>query len=621
MILEKINEINDIKHIPSSEYDDLAKEIRAFIVESVSRTGGHLASNLGSVELTMALHLAFNLPKDKIIWDVGHQSYTHKILTGRKDQFDTMRQYGGISGFPKRAESPCDVFDTGHSSTSISAGLGMVYARDLAGDNYSVVSVIGDGSMTGGMVYEAINNAGRLKKNFIIVLNDNEMSISENVGGISQHLNSIRIDSGYNQLKKGVSKALSSIPIAGSGLNNTVKRSKDGIRQVLIQDHLIFENMGILCIGPVNGHNVKDMVRIFKEAKRYEGAVIVHVMTTKGNGYKPAENNPAAYHGVDPFDIVTGKPIRTKTVRSYTDTFSNVICSLADTNPKVVAITAAMKDGTGLKKFAKLYPSRFFDVGIAEEHAVTFAAGLAAGGMKPVVAVYSSFMQRAYDQIVHDVALQKLPVVLAVDRAGIVGADGATHQGIFDIAYLSGIPNMTVMAPKNRYEMKKMMEFAVNEYDGPIAIRYPRGDAFGGMKEIQEPIELGKSELISEGDPDSKIAILALGTMVKTAVDATADLSVKPRIINMRFAAPLDEACIREVAEKYENIICMEEGIISGGFCEHVENVLTELDYKGTIRHVAVPKRFIEHGCAELLKKKIGLDADSVRELILSLSK
>lgn len=618
MILDKINQPNDIKLIPPSEYDGLAQEIREFLVESISNTGGHLASNLGTVELTMALHLALELPSDKIIWDVGHQAYTHKILTGRKKDFEGLRQYGGISGFPKRHESEYDAFDTGHSSTSVSAGLGLVKARDIKGEKHTVVSVIGDGAMTGGMVYEAMNNAGRLNTNFIVILNDNNMSISENVGGFSRHLNNIRVASSYNHLKDGVSNTLSDIPLVGTGLKNTVSRTKSSMKQFVLNGNMMFENMGVTYIGPVDGHNVNQMVRIIKKAKKLHSAVLIHVLTTKGKGYQPAQKNPASYHGVEPFEIVTGKPKKEKTSKTYTDIFSNTICRIAEENPDIVAITAAMTSGTGLKRFAKKFPNRFFDVGIAEEHAVTFAAGLAAGGLKPVVAIYSSFLQRAYDQILHDVCIQKLPVVFAIDRAGIVGNDGETHQGVFDFSYLGTIPNLTVCAPKNQYELMDMLRFAA-DYDGPIAVRYPRGSAWRGLKELRTPIEAAKAEVVDNGDEDSRMILLAVGSMVRTAYEAAQKMDVRPAVVNMRFVQPLDRQLLDWAAQKYSVICCLEENVLSGGFCEKVENYLAESGYRGTVRHFAVPDEYVEHGNPELLLKKLGLDTDSVFQEIQSI--
>lgn len=615
MILDKINGPDDVKKLNETELRELAEEIRSFLIEKISHTGGHLASNLGVVELTIALYLAFDLPKDKIIWDVGHQSYTHKILSGRKDDFDGLRQYGGLSGFPKRKESPFDAFDTGHSSTSISAGLGMAQGRDVLGEEYSIVSVIGDGALTGGMAYEALNNAARLKKNFIIVLNDNKMSISENVGGISRYLSNLRADEGYNLLKKNVAGTLAKVPMIGNDLVDTLLRTKNSIKQFLIPG-MWFENMGITYLGPVDGHDVKGLAKIFSEAKKINHAVLIHVMTKKGKGYRPAERNPSSFHGVEPFDIETGKPLGQKLYPSYTDVFSREICKIAETNEKLVAVTAAMPDGTGLKRFSRLYPQRFFDVGIAEEHAVTFAAGLAAGGMKPIVAVYSSFLQRAYDQILHDVCIQNLPVVFAIDRAGLVGSDGETHQGIFDYTYLSGIPNMHICAPKNKWELSDMMKFAV-ALDAPIAVRYPRGTAYAGLAEHRAPIELGKAEWIAR---EGGIALFAVGSMVKTAEEVQKLLhekGYKASIINARFIKPIDEEAVLSACEDHEMIVTMEENVQSGGFGEKVLDCLNDHEKRIKCVMAAIPDAYVEHGNVELLKKEIGLDAESITEKIL----
>lgn len=611
MILELINGPEDIKKLTGKELDILRQEIRDFLIGKISRTGGHLASNLGVVELTMAIYLVFDLPKDKIIWDVGHQSYTHKILSGRKGEFDDLRQYGGMSGFPKRKESPCDAFDTGHSSTSISAGLGLAQARDVSGEDHFVVSVIGDGALTGGMAYEALNNAARIKKNFIIILNDNNMSISENVGGMSRYLNGIRTGDGYLDLKKYVTNVLSRIPVIGDELIDKISRTKNGIKQLLIPG-MLFENMGITYLGPVDGHDVKALSRALKEAKKLDHAVLVHVITKKGKGYEPAEKNPARFHGVEPFDVVTGESKKEKKYPSYTDVFSRTICQLAEKDPKITAVTAAMPDGTGLKRFSRLYPDRFFDVGIAEEHAVTSAAGMAAGGLKPVVAVYSSFLQRGFDQILHDVCIQNLPVVFAIDRAGLVGSDGETHQGIFDISYLSSIPNMTIMAPKNKWELSDMIKYAVN-FGTPVAVRYPRGEAYDGLKEYRAPISIGKCEWIYR---ESGIALFALGSMVKTAVavrDALKAEGYPCSIINARFAKPLDEDALRYITEHHKVIVTMEENVISGGFGEHVTEFYNNENCKDIrIVNIAIPDEYVEHGNVELLRKEVGLDADTI---------
>ncbi len=541
MALEKINRVNDIKKLEKKEWGSLAEEIRSFLIEKISVSGGHLASNLGVVELTMALHLAFDFPRDKVVWDVGHQAYTHKLLTGRKEGFDELRKYGGLSGFPKRKESDCDCFDTGHSSTSISAGIGLVKARDLQGGTETVISVIGDGALTGGMAYEALNNASQLKSNFIIVLNDNQMSIAENVGGMSRYLNGLRTAEAYTGFKEGLQNTLERIPVFGDGLVRQLKKTKNGLKQLVIPG-MLFEDMGITYLGPVDGHNMDQMIRAFNDARRIRHAVLVHVRTQKGRGYAPAERHPARFHGAEPFEIATGLPSHKRTKASYTDIFSTVMRKLGDRDEKVVAITAAMPDGTGLKRFRNMFPDRFFDVGIAEQHAVTFAAGLAAGGLKPVVAVYSSFLQRAYDQILHDVCIQNLHVVFAIDRAGLVGSDGETHQGIFDLSYLSSIPGMTVMAPKNKWELSDMLKFAV-QYQGPIALRYPRGEAYDGLAEFRAPVILGKSEILYE---EADIALLAVGSMVKTAEqvrEILKDAGYNCTLVNGRFVKPIDQNC------------------------------------------------------------------------------
>ena len=615
MILDRIQKENDIKNLTETELDELRYEIRQFLLESISVTGGHLASNLGVVELTMALHLCFDLPKDKIIWDVGHQSYTHKILTGRKEGFQSLRKYGGMSGFPKANESDSDSFNTGHSSTSISAGLGLAAAREITGEDYHVISVIGDGSLTGGMAYEALNNASQMQKNFIIVLNDNNMSISENVGGMSKYLANFRTADAYRDLKAGVMNTLQKVPGCGDKLIHSIHNAKSSIKQLLIPG-MLFEEMGIITLGPVDGNNLKALVETFQEAKRVNGPVLVHVLTKKGAGYLPAEKNPARFHGAEPFDLETGKPLKKKEKATYTDVISSVMSQLGAINNKLVAITAAMADGTGLAKFAAEFPERFYDVGIAEQHAVTFAAGLAKGGLKPVFAVYSSFLQRAYDQVLHDVCIQNLPVVFAIDRAGLVGSDGETHQGIFDVSYLSTIPNMTLLAPKNKYELADMMQFAV-QFATPIAVRYPRGTAYDGLKEHRAPIAFGKSEVIEEGN---EIALFALGSMVETAVSVAEKLKendVKATIINARFAVPFDKEMVISLAENHKLLVTMEENVTSGGFGEHVSSYVSEQDLDLKVQIIAIPDVYVEHGNVERLKEDIGIDADSVYKKVV----
>lgn len=615
MLLEKITRENDIKKIKKEDYPALAEEIRRFLIEKISVTGGHLGSNLGAVELTMALHLSLDLPNDKIVWDVGHQAYTHKLLTGRREGFETLRKYGGMSGFPKRKESDCDCFDTGHSSTSISAGLGLVKARDLREEKRTIVSVIGDGSLTGGMAYEALNNAAQLKTNFIIVLNDNNMSISENVGGVSKYLNNIRTATGYLDLKEGVYNALQSIP-KGDAIVKNIRRAKSSVKHLIIPG-MFFEDMGITYLGPVDGHNVEAMIRVMKEARRCKNAVLIHVITQKGRGFAPAERHPARFHGTEPFDIATGLPSNPRTVPNYTDVFSTVMTKLGARDESVVAITAAMPDGTGLKRFRNLYPDRFFDVGIAEQHAVTFAAGLAAGGMKPIVAVYSSFLQRAYDQILHDVCIQNLPVVFAIDRAGLVGSDGETHQGIFDLSYLSSIPNMHIMAPKNKWELSDMIKFAVG-FGAPIAVRYPRGSAYDGLKDFRAPIAFGRSEVLYE---EEDIALLAVGSMVKTAVTvrrALKDMGYSCSLVNARFVKPIDEEMVREMSQSHKLLVTMEENVESGGFGEKVRECLDELQTSCRLLSIAIPDEYVEHGNVSLLYQEVGIDADSVIKRIVT---
>lgn len=614
-MLERIQKANDIKNLKREELPQLAQEIREFLVDKVSRTGGHLASNLGVVELTMAMHLVFDLPDDKIIWDVGHQSYTHKILTGRKEGFETLRQYGGMSGFPKRKESDCDAFDTGHSSTSISAGVGLVKARDLRGESHSVISVIGDGSLTGGMAYEALNNASQLDTNFIIVLNDNYMSISENVGGMSKYLDKIRTADFYTGLKKGVTRTLEQIPVVGDSLIEQIRKTKSSIKQLVVPG-MFFEDMGITYLGPVPGHDVSMLCRAFKEAKKIEGPVLIHVLTTKGKGYEPAENEPSKFHGISPFQIETGE-VKTKSSKdSYTDIFGKVMCDEAMKRKDIVTITAAMKDGTGLSRFQRMFPERFFDVGIAEEHAVTFAAGLAAGGIKPVFAVYSSFLQRGYDQLIHDVGLQNLPVVFAVDRAGLVGSDGETHQGIFDLSYLSSIPNMTVLSPKHKWELADMLRFAI-QHEGPIAIRYPRGAAYDQYEEFRSPVVYGKSEMIYE---EKDIAVISMGHMFSEAVKVRESLKREGyscTLVNGRFVKPLDGACITKLAENHKLIAVMEENVLTGGYGMQVLSFAGEQSLDVKVLPLALPDDYVEHGSVDQLRKETGIDEETMVKKIM----
>lgn len=614
MILEKIKEANDVKQLSLSECEQLAQEIRDFLIRSLSETGGHLASNLGVVELTIALHRFLHFPEDKLVWDVGHQAYTHKILTGRKEQFATLRKTGGLSGFPKRKESDCDAFDTGHSSTSISAGLGLVQARDLKGENYQVVSVIGDGALTGGMAYEALNNAAELKKNFIIILNDNEMSITRNVGGMSSYLDHIRMAAPYTELKMGVTNALKKIPKVGDGMVDALHKTKSSIKQLVIPG-MLFENMGLTYLGPVDGHDMRQLGKVLQEAKRKQGPVLIHVLTEKGRGYEPAMRHPARFHGAAPYEVETGLP-KSNGNPSYTDIFSTVMRKFGDREPDVVAVSAAMVPGTGLKRFGNMFPERLFDVGIAEEHAVTFAAGLALGGLRPVVAIYSSFLQRAVDQILHDVCMQNLPVVFAVDRAGLVGSDGETHHGCFDLSYLSMMPNMTVMAPKNKWELSDMLKFAIRQ-KSPVAIRYPRGEAYTGLEDYRAPIEMGKAEILEKG---KEIAILAVGNMVRTAVQVTENLrncGYEPTLVNMRFVKPLDMDLLEILREDHSLIVTMEENVKSGGFGEQVMTYYGSRLHSPAVRIVAIEDKFVPHGSVEDLMYQQQMDSASVTERIL----
>ena len=610
MILEMIQKENDIKNLEEGQLKELAEEIRQFLIEKISRTGGHLASNLGVVELTMALHLTLDFPEDKLIWDVGHQSYTHKLLTGRRDGFDDLRKYGGMSGFPKRKESACDAFDTGHSSTSISAGLGYVAARELLGEKHSVVSVIGDGALTGGMAYEALNNASRLKSNFIIVLNDNNMSISENVGGMSKYLNGLRTAQAYTDLKKGVEDTLKRIPGRGDRIVSQLRQTKSGIKQLFVPG-MFFEDMDITYLGPVDGHDMRKLTKVLSEAKRVDHAVLVHVITKKGKGYAPAEENPARFHGLGPYDIETGEPTAADTTDTYTQVFSKVLVDIAKRDEKVAAITAAMADGTGLSAFARRFPQRFFDVGIAEEHAMTFAAGLAAGGMKPVFAVYSSFLQRAYDQTLHDVCLQDLPVVLAVDRAGLVGSDGETHQGVFDLSFLSTIPNMTVISPKNRWELADMLRFAF-DFGHPVAIRYPRGAAYEGMKKFRAPIEYGKGEVLYE---EEDIAVIFVGHMAELADcvrRGIKDTGYSCSLVNARFVKPLDTVLLEELAKDHRLFLTIEENVLTGGFGEQVMDYVSRAGLDVHVRNIGISDEYVEHGNVEVLRKEVGLDKEAI---------
>lgn len=614
-LLDSINQANDIQKIPEQDYARLAEEIRGFLIQNVSRTGGHLASNLGVVELTMALHLFMDFPQDKLVWDVGHQAYIHKLLTGRKNMFSSLRQIDGLSGFPKLEESECDAFDTGHSSTAISAALGLVKARDLGRNANKVVAVLGDGALTGGLAFEAINNAGRLKTNFIIVLNDNNMSISENVGGMANYLAKLRTSSKYTGFKENMENTLNLMPGVGKAIVDKLKRSKDAIKYFMLPS-MFFEDMGLTYIGPIDGHNIPQMLTAFEAAARAKKAVVVHVITKKGKGYRLAEKYPARFHSVDPFDAQTGQPIREDVTASYTKVFSDAMVKLASEEEKLVAITAAMPFGTGLHDFKKQFPDRFFDVGIAEQHAVTFAAGLAMGGYKPVVAIYSTFLQRAYDQIIHDVCINQLPVVFAIDRAGITGRDGKTHQGTFDLSFLSHIPNLTVMAPKNQFELEEMLHYAL-QLKGPVAIRYPKGDAYAGLQEFHAPMEHGKSEILREG---SEVAVLAIGSMVKTGVEVVEALENEGKnatLVNVRFISPIDTCLLEMLSKTHKLLVTLEENVKNGGYGQKVAQFLCEEKKQDThLITIAVPDQFIEHGSVSELHKRFGLDTESILKKI-----
>ena len=606
-LLDSVKGPEDIRKFNINQLNRLAVELRAFLLEKVSETGGHLASNLGIVELTIALLYCLDLPKDKIVWDVGHQAYVHKILTGRKDRFDSLRQLDGISGFPKPSESDCDSFTAGHSSTSISIALGFAYARDLLGGNEKIAAVIGDGSMTGGVAYEALNNAGRYNKNFIVILNDNQMSISDNVGALSRHLNEIRTDTKYLEAKDDVKKFLNSLP-AGAPMVDTIKRTKKRIKYMFVQG-VIFEELGFKYVGPVDGHNIEELISTINRVKNINGPVLVHVRTKKGKGYKYAENNPAEYHGVSPFDIKTGKPSGKSALPSYSSVFGKALEKLAEKDRKIIAVSAAMCSSTGLAGFSKRFPERFFDVGIAEQHAVSFSAAFAKSGFKPVFAVYSTFLQRAYDEIMQDVCLQGLHVVFGIDRAGIVGSDGETHQGIYDISYLGHMPNMTVMLPKNRTELEKMLEFALNGMSSPVAIRYPRGEASLRYADICPDIEYGKAEILKDG---CEIAILSAGSMLEQTDEAVKLLEndgYSPLLVNLRFAKPLDREMINIVCEKCGYIFTVEDNVLEGGVGSTVLETANELGLldKVKICPIAFPDRFIEHGTRNELYDRYGL--------------
>ena len=611
-VLDSVNMPEDIKKLNIGQLNRLALELRSFVLENVSKTGGHLASNLGIVELTLALHYCFDAPKDKIVWDVGHQAYIHKILTGRKDKFTTLRQLDGLSGFPKPSESEYDTFTAGHSSTSISIALGFACARDMRGSDEKVVAVIGDGSLTGGVAFEALNNAGRSNSNIIVVLNDNQMSISGNVGALSRHLGELRTERGYIEAKNDVKKLLNRFPDSEKMVNK-IKRTKNRIKYLFIPG-VIFEELGFKYIGPVDGNNIESLIEVINRAKNIEGPVLIHVKTKKGKGYKYAENNPSAYHGVSAFDLSTGASIKKSNKPTYSDVFGKTMCSMADEDDKIVAVSAAMGNGTGLSKFISKHPSRFYDVGIAEQHAVSFSAALAKSGFRPVFAVYSTFLQRAYDEIMQDVCLQNLHVVFAVDRAGIVGADGETHQGIYDISYFTHMPNMTVMMPKNGIELEKMLRYAVYNIDGPVAVRYPRGNISDIYSENTSEIEFGKAELLEDGE---KIAVISAGAVCDNAAKVCEMLKndgYNPMLINMRFAKPVDKEMLKLAAEKCGYIFTLEDNVIDGGAGMAVLEALNDMELMNDVKvhSYAFPDKFIEHGTRDQLFERYKLDSESI---------
>ena len=612
-LLDTIDGPADLKALTPEQLGELAGEIRTRMIDIVSRTGGHLAASLGAVELAVAIHYVFESPKDKIVWDVGHQAYAHKLLTGRRDRFGTLRQAGGISGFPRRSESEHDAFDTGHGSTAIAAGVGMAKARDLSGEDHAVVSVVGDGAMSGGMAFEALNLAGHLGTGLVVVLNDNQMSISRNVGALASYLGRLRTDPHYLRAKSDFEGIVSKLPL-GDSLLDAVDRFKDGIKQLLISG-MLFEELGFTYLGPIDGHSLPDLIDALKQARALSQPVLIHAITQKGKGYVHAENDAAKWHRTGAFDIDTGEPLSASSGLSYTHVFGTTMVSLAERDPRLVAITAAMRAGTGLQEFAERFPDRFFDVGMAEQTAVTFAAGLASQGMRPVAAVYSTFLQRGYDQIVHDVALPRLPVILALDRAGLVGEDGPTHHGVFDLAYLRHIPGLVVMAPKDLSELAAMLKTAV-ELEGPSAIRYPRGEGTNPPEGDPAGIPLGKAELLREGD---SVAVVALGTMVEPALGAARALSeqgIEVAVVNARFAKPLDVELIGELARTCGRVVTVEENTVAGGFGSAVAEMLHEQRIGAPVLCLGIPDGFVDHGSREELLAGIGLDAESIARKI-----
>jgi len=614
IILQNINSPSDLKRLPPAKLKNLSQQIRDLLINTVAQTGGHLAANLGVVELTLALHYVYDVPKDKIVWDVGHQSYVHKMLTGRLEKINSLRQYQGISGFPRVDESPYDIFNTGHASTSISAAVGLALARDIKQENHSVVAVIGDGALTGGMAFEAMNHAGHLGLDFIVVLNDNAMSISPNVGALSGYLRKLRMDPAYSQTKEEVEQALLRIPGIGANLVKAAGKIKDMVKYLVVPG-MLFEELGFTYLGPIDGHNIEDMIVVLQRARHIKGPVLVHVITEKGKGYPPAVENPDVFHGIGPFDVATGKTIKSG-VKTYTQVFGEFMVRKADSTPDLVAITAAMTSGTGLDVFAEKYPNRFFDVGICEEHAVTMAAGLASGGLRPVVAIYSTFLQRSFDQIIHDVCLQNLPVVFAVDRAGLVGEDGPTHHGVFDLSYLRQIPNMIVMAPSHEDELNDMLDSAL-KYGQPVAVRYPRGSGEGvEIKNSPEYIPPGKAQLLQEGE---QVLLVAIGRMVNIAMETAAYLreqGISAAVINARFAKPLDTELIGSWAGRCRRVVTLEENVLMGGFGGGVAEAMNHRGIKAEFLHLGIPDSFVDHGAISRLLEELELDAPSVAESI-----
>ncbi len=611
-LLEHMKFPEDLRGMDNYKAQRLAVEVRRELIDTVSKTGGHLAPNLGVVELTIALHSELRSPTDHVIWDVSHQSYVHKMLTGRYSKIDTLRQYGGICGFTRRDESCHDIFGAGHSSTSISAATGIAISRDMKGLKNVVAAVIGDGALTGGMAYEALNYVGHLKSNLIVILNDNEMSISPNVGAMSSYLYRIRMDPTLNKVKTEVELALKKIPAIGRKVAMAVDKTKEAVKYLIVPG-MIFEELGFTYIGPIDGHNIASLRRSIRDAKSRGGPVLIHVVTIKGKGYAPAEESPEKFHGTSPFSIVTGNSLQKQNDPTFTEIFSKSIVKLAFQDHSLVGITAAMPDGTGLCEFYKRFPDRFFDVGIAEQHGVTMAAGMAVSGYRPVIAIYSTFMQRAYDQMLHDVCLQNLPVIFAMDRAGIVGEDGATHHGVFDIAYCRHIPNMTIMAPKNGPELKAMLEFAT-KHNGPVSIRYPRATTISEGQE--EAIEYGKAQVLKEGND---IAILAIGTMVDLALEGAKKLEesgVEATVVNMRFIKPLDEELLNHIADNIGRVITIEEHVLSCGFGSAVLEYFEEIDVDISVKRMGIPNEFIQHGPRNLLLDKCGLSVDKIVEKV-----